>query len=70
MLAIIGGSGVYDIDGLQNTRWVKVESSFGEPSDEVLIGELPIGELKSQPIAFLPRHGRDGHRLRLLASEP
>lgn len=62
MLAIIGGSGVYDIDGLQNTRWVKATSSFGEPSDDVLIGELPIGELKSKPIAFLPRHGR-GHRL-------
>jgi 5'-methylthioadenosine phosphorylase len=62
MLAIIGGSGVYNIDGLENTRWVKAESSFGEPSDEVLIGELPIGESKLQPIAFLPRHGR-GHRI-------
>ena len=40
MLAIIGGSGVYNIDGLENTRWVKAASSFGEPSDEVLIGEL------------------------------
>ena len=57
MLAIIGGSGVYNIEGLANTRWVKAESSFGEPSDEVLIGEL-----NGQPIAFLPRHGR-GHRL-------
>ena len=57
MLAIIGGSGVYNIEGLANTRWVKAESSFGEPSDEVLIGEL-----NSQPIAFLPRHGR-GHRI-------
>ena len=57
MLAIIGGSGVYNIDGLANTRWVKAESSFGEPSDEVLIGEL-----NGQPIAFLPRHGR-GHRI-------
>ncbi len=57
MLGIIGGSGVYNIDGLQNTRWVKAASSFGEPSDEVLIGELG-----GQSIAFLPRHGR-GHRL-------
>jgi 5'-methylthioadenosine phosphorylase len=57
MLAIIGGSGVYNIDGLENTRWVKAESSFGEPSDEVLIGEL-----NGQAIAFLPRHGR-GHRI-------
>ena len=57
MLAIIGGSGVYNIEGLANTRWVKAESSFGEPSDEVLIGEL-----NGQPIAFLPRHGR-GHKI-------
>ncbi len=57
MLGIIGGSGVYNIEGLENTRWVKAESSFGEPSDEVLIGEL-----NGQSIAFLPRHGR-GHKL-------
>jgi 5'-methylthioadenosine phosphorylase len=57
MLAIIGGSGVYNIEGLANTRWVKAESSFGEPSDEVLIGEL-----NGQPVAFLPRHGR-GHNI-------
>ncbi len=62
MLAIIGGSGVYNIEGLEHTRWVRAESSFGEPSDEVLIGELPIGDLGRQAIAFLPRHGR-GHRL-------
>ncbi|OGT03070.1 MAG: methylthioadenosine phosphorylase [Gallionellales bacterium RBG_16_57_15] len=57
MLGIIGGSGVYNIEGLENTRWVKAESSFGEASDEVLIGELD-----GQSIAFLPRHGR-GHRI-------
>ncbi|MDX8379036.1 MAG: S-methyl-5'-thioadenosine phosphorylase [Gallionella sp.] len=57
MLGIIGGSGVYDIDGLENARWVKVESTFGEPSDEVLLCELA-----GQAIAFLPRHGR-GHRI-------
>ncbi len=57
MLAIIGGSGVYNIEGLANTRWVKAESSFGTPSDEVLVGEL-----NSQSIAFLPRHGR-GHKI-------
>ncbi|MGA7751152.1 MAG: S-methyl-5'-thioadenosine phosphorylase [Gallionella sp.] len=57
MLAIIGGSGVYNIEGLENTRWVKAVSSFGEPSDEVLVGEL-----NGQSIAFLPRHGR-GHRI-------
>lgn len=57
MLGIIGGSGVYDIEGLENSRWVKAESSFGEPSDEILLAELA-----GQPIAFLPRHGR-GHRI-------
>ena len=57
MLAVIGGSGVYDIDGLKNTRWVKVDSPFGAPSDELLLGELD-----GQPLAFLPRHGR-GHRI-------
>lgn len=57
MLGIIGGSGVYNIEGLENTRWVKAESSFGEASDEILIGELA-----GQSIAFLPRHGR-GHRI-------
>jgi len=57
VLGIIGGSGVYDIDGLQNIYWKKVESSFGEPSDELLFGELD-----GQQIVFLPRHGR-GHKV-------
>lgn len=57
MLGIIGGSGVYHIEGLENTRWVTAESSFGEPSDQVFMGEMA-----GQTIAFLPRHGR-GHRL-------
>jgi len=56
MLGIIGGSGVYNIEGLENTRWVKAASSYGEPSDEILIGELA-----GQSIAFLPRHGRGHH---------
>lgn len=56
MLGIIGGSGVYNIDGLENVRWVKAESAYGEPSDEILIGELA-----EQSIAFLPRHGRGHH---------
>jgi len=55
VLGIIGGSGVYDIDGLTNTRWEKIESPFGEPSDELLFGEL-----NGQKMVFLPRHGR-GH---------
>ena len=57
VLGIIGGSGVYDIDGLTGKRWEKVPSPFGEPSDEILCGEL-----HGQPMAFLPRHGR-GHRI-------
>ncbi len=57
ILGILGGSGVYDIDGLSNTRWEKVDSSFGEPSDELLFGELD-----GQQMVFLPRHGR-GHRI-------
>lgn len=57
MLAIIGGSGIYDIPGLERTRWTRVDSPFGTPSDDILVGELG-----GQPLAFLPRHGR-GHRL-------
>jgi 5'-methylthioadenosine phosphorylase len=57
MLAMIGGSGVYNIDGLARTRWVKVDSPFGTPSDELLLGELA-----GQPLVFLPRHGR-GHQI-------
>jgi len=55
VIGIIGGSGVYEIDGLVNTRWERVESPFGEPSDELLFGEL-----NGQAMVFLPRHGR-GH---------
>ncbi|MBE0613903.1 MAG: S-methyl-5'-thioadenosine phosphorylase [Burkholderiales bacterium] len=57
VLGIIGGSGVYDIDGLAGKRWEKVSSPFGEPSDELLCGELD-----GQAMVFLPRHGR-GHRI-------
>ena len=56
-IGIIGGSGVYDIEGLENKRWEKVESPFGEPSDELLFGEL-----HGVKLAFLPRHGR-GHKI-------
>lgn len=57
VVGVIGGSGIYDIDGLENRQWVRVESPFGEPSDEILIGEL-----FGQAMAFLPRHGR-GHKI-------
>ncbi len=56
LVGVIGGSGVYNIDGLDNTRWETVESSFGFPSDQLLFGDLD-----GQPLVFLPRHGR-GHR--------
>jgi 5'-methylthioadenosine phosphorylase len=57
VFGIIGGSGVYDIDGLVNKRWQKISSPFGEPSDELLFGELG-----GQQLVFLPRHGR-GHKI-------
>ena len=57
VLGVIGGSGVYEIDGLENRRWVRVGSPFGEASDELLFGELD-----GQTLVFLPRHGR-GHRV-------
>ena len=57
VLGIIGGSGLYDIDGLVNKEWRTVASPFGETSDELLFGELD-----GQRLVFLPRHGR-GHRV-------
>jgi 5'-methylthioadenosine phosphorylase len=57
VIGVLGGSGVYDIDGLVDKRWVKVGSPFGEPSDELLFGHLD-----GQQMVFLPRHGR-GHRI-------
>jgi 5'-methylthioadenosine phosphorylase len=57
MLAVIGGSGLYDLPGLTDTRWVVVDTPWGAPSDEVFLGRLGDARL-----AFLPRHGR-GHRI-------
>ena len=57
VIGVLGGSGIYELDGLAGARWEKVESPFGAPSDELLFGELD-GVL----MVFLPRHGR-GHRL-------
>ena len=54
-IGVIGGSGVYDIDGLQDANWTRVDSPWGLPSDEILTGSLGGVEM-----AFLPRHGR-GH---------
>jgi 5'-methylthioadenosine phosphorylase len=57
VIGIIGGSGLYQMDGLQDVTWRKVASPFGEPSDE-----LCFGTLEGTQVVFLPRHGR-GHRL-------
>lgn len=55
VLGVIGGSGVYNIEGLTNAEWRSVDTPFGAPSDALLCGELD-----GQPVVFLPRHGR-GH---------
>jgi 5'-methylthioadenosine phosphorylase len=57
VIGIIGGSGVYSIDGLTNTEWRSIDSSFGAPSDQLMFGEF-----QGQPLVFLPRHGR-GHKI-------
>ncbi|WP_336098742.1 S-methyl-5'-thioadenosine phosphorylase [Roseovarius sp. CH_XMU1461] len=55
MLGVIGGSGLYQIDGLQSPEWQTVETPWGAPSDQILTGTLD-----GMALAFLPRHGR-GH---------
>ncbi|MDZ4094381.1 MAG: S-methyl-5'-thioadenosine phosphorylase [Paracoccaceae bacterium] len=55
MIGVIGGSGVYQIDGLEGASWIKVKTPWGLPSDQILTGRLA-----GVPMAFLPRHGR-GH---------
>ena len=57
VIGVIGGSGLYEIEGLEDARWEAVFTPFGEPSDEILRGTLGGVEM-----AFLPRHGR-GHRI-------
>ena len=54
MIAIIGGSGVYEAFDLENVREEKIETPFGDPSAPITVGELQATE-----VAFLPRHGRD-----------
>ncbi len=55
MIGVIGGSGIYQIEGLEGASWVRVETPWGAASDEVLVGRIA-----GVPMAFLPRHGR-GH---------
>jgi 5'-methylthioadenosine phosphorylase len=56
-IGIIGGSGLYSMSGLTNTREVRVKTPFGEPSDAIVVGTL-----EGHRVAFLARHGR-GHRI-------
>lgn len=56
-LGVLGGSGLYELPGLTGARWERIASPWGEPSDDVLTGDLA-----GVPVVFLPRHGR-GHRL-------
>jgi 5'-methylthioadenosine phosphorylase len=55
VLGVVGGSGLYEIDGLEQREWRRLDSPWGEPSDEMLFGRLG-----GTPVVFLPRHGR-GH---------
>src|SRR5678815_1473967 len=57
VVGVIGGSGLYEIEGLTDVQRVKIDTPFGAPSDEYLTGRL--GAVK---MVFLPRHGR-GHRV-------
>jgi len=56
-IGIIGGTGLYQIEGLTEMRWVRVKTPFGSPSDDLLVGKLAGRE-----VVFLARHGR-GHRI-------
>jgi 5'-methylthioadenosine phosphorylase len=56
-LGVVGGSGLYEIEGVRNARRVKVDTPWGDPSDDLLVGEL-----EGLNLVFLPRHGR-GHVL-------
>jgi len=56
-LAIIGGSGLYEIEGLKNPKWKKVKTPWGNPSDKILNFSY-----KGKKVCFLPRHGK-GHRI-------
>lgn len=57
IIGVIGGSGIYEIDNLVNKKWTSVSTPFGDPSDQLLVGDLD-----QQKIIFLPRHGR-GHKI-------
>ncbi len=56
IFGVVGGSGLYDMEGMTNVRRVEVRTPFGDPSDAIVVGEIA-----GRTLAFLPRHGR-GHR--------
>jgi 5'-methylthioadenosine phosphorylase len=56
-IGVIGGSGLYAMDGIERKRWVTVATPFGKPSDQLLTGRIA-----GRDVVFLPRHGR-GHRI-------
>ncbi|MBA3677925.1 MAG: S-methyl-5'-thioadenosine phosphorylase [Sphingosinicella sp.] len=56
-IGIIGGSGLYEVEGLEDAQWIAVDTPWGRPSDELLVGRL-----SGVKFLFLPRHGR-GHRI-------
>ncbi|NJD67754.1 MAG: S-methyl-5'-thioadenosine phosphorylase, partial [candidate division NC10 bacterium] len=57
LIGIIGGSGLYDMEGLEGVEERQIETPFGAPSDAYIVGSL-----EGRRVAFLARHGR-GHRL-------
>src|SRR5210317_2043846 len=56
-LGIIGGSGLYSMEGLEDSKWIKIDTPWGNPSDEILQAKL-----NGKEICFLPRHAR-GHKI-------
>jgi 5'-methylthioadenosine phosphorylase len=56
-IGVIGGTGLYALEGFQRQKWITVKTPFGPPSDQLLTGELA-----GRRVVFLPRHGR-GHRI-------
>lgn len=56
-IGVIGGTGLYEIEGMKHVQEIKVQTPFGDPSDAIIVGTL-----EGTNIAFLPRHGR-GHRI-------
>ena len=59
-LGIIGGSGLYKMEGFKKAKWSKISTPWGKPSDEILLASL-----EKEEICFLPRHGR-GHKINFL----